>query len=197
MKEKVKKSFNEGELNYISGINSFDEIFKEVPFSKSKFIFEVHISESWMVFSLNYKKYNILYELNRSKIINIDLVHKQLIEVRDLTLDKRIKQTYLTAVTLGILISKVDKAFHDGGYDGALKGMDSKKIDGTIYSIDYYDEDGNTNTIKISVPWEYSLDVTKSLDKLFNYNLKRHNGKGCSVVIIIILTLTSLLSILL
>ena len=194
MKEKILKNFNEGELNYVNGILSFDEIFKEHVFANSKFGFGVTVSASWLVFYLEYKKFNIVFELKRSSIKIIDLIPNQEIYVRDFTLDKRFKNAYLNAVGLGILIRNVDEAFHDGGYEGAFKGMNAKKVKGVIYKIEYIDEHNVDRVIHLSADDEIAWEVNKALDKHFNYNLRRYDGKGCSIILLLILTFSTLLS---
>jgi len=165
-------------IQYISGINSFDEFMEGLKFSNTNLQHHILVFEKGIGFMLAGKENNLFFNILKSDIESLIVYHEQQIEIADVNQLLNMMKTGAVGQSgfASALISKA--AGHIG--DAILKKfkpVKSKTIKGSVYELRTKLINDEKYTIKFSCRDENKYDVNKFLDKHLGFGLSKNDPK--------------------
>ncbi len=165
-------------IQYISGINSFDEFMEGLKFSNTNLQHHILVFEQGIGFMLAGKENNLFFNILKTDIESIIVYHEQQIEIADVNQLLNIMKTGAVGQSgmASVLITKA--AGHIG--DAILKKfkpVKSKIIKGSVYELRTKLINDEKYTIKFSCRDENKYDVNQLLDKHLGFGLTKNDPK--------------------
>ncbi|MDD2288437.1 MAG: hypothetical protein PHY55_06335 [Bacteroidales bacterium] len=165
-------------VQYISGINNFDEYLEGIKFSNTNLQHHFIAYEKGIGFLLSGKNDNLYFNILKTDIESIIAYHNQSIEICDVNQILNIMKTGMLAEggIAGVLVTKAVGHLGDAILK-KFKPVKSKIIKGSIYEIRTRPINNKAYTIKISCRDENSSDINKLFDKHLNFGLSKNDPK--------------------